>query len=67
VQRGIGPAARSAAEYRQIFEAVRAAVKIPFTVSSAPDGYDDEIVCVELARMAESCGLVAVALHARTP
>ena len=27
---------------------------------------DDEIVCVELARMAESCGLGAVALHART-
>jgi tRNA-dihydrouridine synthase B len=27
---------------------------------------DDEIVCVELARMAESCGLAAVALHART-
>jgi tRNA-dihydrouridine synthase B len=27
---------------------------------------DDEIVCVELARIAESCGLAAVALHART-
>jgi tRNA-dihydrouridine synthase B len=27
---------------------------------------DAEIVCVELARMAESCGLAAVALHART-
>ena len=26
----------------------------------------EEIVCVELARMAESCGLAAVALHART-
>jgi len=27
---------------------------------------DEEIVCVELARMAENCGLAAVALHART-
>jgi tRNA-dihydrouridine synthase len=27
---------------------------------------DEEIVCVELARMAEDCGLAAVALHART-
>ena len=51
---------------RQIFEAVRAAVKIPFTVKFRTGWSDDEIVCVELARMAESCGLGAVALHART-
>jgi tRNA-dihydrouridine synthase B len=51
---------------RQIFEAVRAAVKIPFTVKFRAGWNDDEIVCVELARMAESCGLGAVALHART-
>jgi tRNA-dihydrouridine synthase B len=51
---------------RQIFEAVRAAVKIPFTVKFRAGWKDDEIVCVELARMAESCGLGAVALHART-
>jgi len=51
---------------RQIFEAVRAAVKIPFTVKYRAGWNDDEIVCVELARMAESCGLGAVALHART-
>ncbi len=51
---------------RQIFEAVRAAVKIPFTVKFRAGWSDDEIVCVELARMAESCGLGAVALHART-
>jgi tRNA-dihydrouridine synthase B len=50
---------------RQIFEAVRAAVKIPFTVKFRAGWSDDEIVCVELARMAESCGLGAVALHAR--
>src|ERR1700731_828608 len=51
---------------RQIFEAVRRAVKIPFTVKFRAGWNDDEIVCVELARMAESCGLGAVALHART-
>ena len=51
---------------RQIFEAVRGAVKIPFTVKFRAGWSDDEIVCVELARMAESCGLGAVALHART-
>jgi tRNA-dihydrouridine synthase B len=51
---------------RQIFEAVRAAVKIPFTVKFRAGWSDDEIVCVELARIAESCGLGAVALHART-
>ncbi|MFZ0278924.1 MAG: tRNA dihydrouridine synthase DusB [Candidatus Sulfotelmatobacter sp.] len=50
----------------RIFEAVRAAVKVPFTVKFRAGWSDDEIVCVELARMAESCGLAAVALHART-
>jgi tRNA-dihydrouridine synthase B len=50
----------------RIFEAVRAAVKIPFTVKFRAGWSDEEIVCVELARMAESCGLAAVALHART-
>jgi len=50
----------------RIFEAVRSAVKIPFTVKFRAGWSDDEIVCVELARMAESCGLAAVALHART-
>ena len=51
---------------RQIFEAVRAAVKIPFTVKFRAGWNDDEIVYVELAHIAESCGLGAVALHART-
>ena len=50
----------------RIFEAVRTAVKIPFTVKFRAGWNDEEIVCVELARMAESCGLAAVALHART-
>jgi len=51
---------------RRIFEAVRAAVRIPFTVKFRAGWNDQEIVCVELARMAEDCGLCAVALHART-
>jgi tRNA-dihydrouridine synthase B len=41
-------------------------VTIPFTVKFRAGWSDEEIVCVELARMAESCGLAAVALHART-
>jgi nifR3 family TIM-barrel protein len=51
---------------RGIFEAVRSAVKIPFTVKFRLGWDDTNIVCVELARMAEDCGLNAVALHART-
>jgi len=50
----------------RIFEAVRAAVKIPFTVKFRAGWNDAEIVCVELAKMAENCGLCAVGLHART-
>lgn len=50
----------------RIFEAVRAAVSIPFTVKFRAGWNDEEIVCVELAKMAEGCGLNAVALHART-
>jgi nifR3 family TIM-barrel protein len=50
----------------KIFEAVRAAVKIPFTVKFRAGWNDENLVCVELAKMAEDCGLCAVALHART-
>ncbi len=51
---------------QRIFEAVRAAIRIPFTVKFRLGWNDQEIVCVELARLAENCGLDAVALHART-
>ena len=51
---------------RTIFERVRAAVKIPFTVKFRGGWDEKELVCVELARLAEDCGLQAVALHART-
>ena len=50
----------------RIFEAVRAAVRIPFTVKFRLGWNDDQIICVELARLAEASGLNAVALHART-
>jgi nifR3 family TIM-barrel protein len=49
-----------------IFESVRAAVKIPFTVKFRLGWDDENIVCVPLAKMAEDCGLNGVALHART-
>jgi tRNA-dihydrouridine synthase B len=57
---------RDLARIGGIFEAVRTAVKIPFTVKFRAGWNDEEIVCVELAKMAEDCGLCAVALHART-
>ncbi|MCU1318950.1 MAG: dihydrouridine synthase DuS [Edaphobacter sp.] len=49
-----------------IFKAIRSAVTIPFTVKFRMGWNDKHIVCVDLARMAEDCGLNAVALHART-
>ena len=49
-----------------IFRAIRSSVSIPFTVKFRMGWNDHQIVCVELARIAESEGLNAVALHART-
>jgi len=49
-----------------IFESVRAAVTIPFTVKFRLGWNDNHIVCVPLARLAEDSGLNAVAIHART-
>jgi nifR3 family TIM-barrel protein len=50
----------------EIFRAVRKAVTIPFTVKFRMGWNEKQIVCVELARMAEAEGLNALALHART-
>ncbi len=50
----------------EIFRAIRKAVSIPFTVKFRTGWNDSQIVCVELARMAEAEGLNALALHART-
>jgi nifR3 family TIM-barrel protein len=50
----------------EIFRAIRNRVTIPFTVKFRTGWNDAQIVCVELARMAEAEGLNGVALHART-
>ena len=50
----------------KIFETVRAAVMIPFTVKIRLGWNDNHIICVELARIAQESGLQAVAVHART-
>ena len=50
----------------EIFYAIRKAVTIPFTVKFRMGWNESQIVCVELARMAEAEGLNGLALHART-
>ena len=50
----------------EIFRAIRKAVTIPFTVKFRMGWNSSQIVCVELARMAEAEGLNGLALHART-
>jgi tRNA-dihydrouridine synthase B len=50
----------------EIFRRIRSSVTIPFTVKFRLGWNDSQIVCVELARMAQEEGLCAVALHART-
>jgi len=50
----------------EIFHAIRNAVTIPFTVKFRMGWNESQIVCVELARMAEAEGLNGLALHART-
>jgi nifR3 family TIM-barrel protein len=57
---------RDLPQIERIFRAIRAAVTIPFTVKFRMGWNDKYIVCVELAKLAEDCGLNAVALHART-
>ena len=50
----------------EIFHAIRNAVTIPFPVKFRMGWNEGQIVCVELARMAEAEGLNGLALHART-
>jgi nifR3 family TIM-barrel protein len=45
---------------------VRQAITIPFTCKFRAGWNDQELVMVEMARMAEDCGLQAIALHPRT-
>jgi tRNA-dihydrouridine synthase B len=49
-----------------LLRTVRKAITIPFTCKFRAGWNDRELVMVEMARMAEDCGLDAVALHPRT-
>jgi nifR3 family TIM-barrel protein len=57
---------RDLPQIERIFKAIRGAVTIPFTVKFRMGWNDKDIVCVELAKLAEDNGLNACALHART-
>ncbi len=50
----------------KILRAIRAAVKIPFTIKFRSGWSDEEIVAVQVARMAEDCGVEGLAVHPRT-
>jgi len=50
----------------RILTKVRAAISIPFTMKFRAGWNDGELVAVDMARLAENCGLQAVALHPRT-
>src|SRR6516165_10572706 len=50
----------------EIFRSVRAAVKIPLTIKLRAGWDENSIVAVDVARMAESLGVEAVAVHPRT-
>jgi nifR3 family TIM-barrel protein len=50
----------------RILKAVRSAITIPFTLKYRAGWNEREIVAVQIARIAEDCGLQAVALHPRT-
>jgi tRNA-dihydrouridine synthase B len=49
-----------------IFRSVRAAVKIPLTIKLRAGWDENSIVAVEVAKLAESSGVEAVAVHPRT-
>ncbi len=50
----------------EIFRAVRAAVRIPLTIKFRAGWDETSIVAVEVAQLAESVGVEAVAVHPRT-
>ncbi len=57
---------RDLALLEKILKCIRAAVTIPFTIKLRAGWSDEEIVAVQVARMAEECGVEAVAVHPRT-
>src|SRR5437667_9397096 len=50
----------------RILRSVRAAISIPLTMKFRAGWNDRELVAVRMARLAEDCGLQAIALHPRT-
>jgi nifR3 family TIM-barrel protein len=50
----------------RILRMIRAVVRIPFTIKLRSGWSDGEIVAPEVARMAEDCGVEALAVHPRT-
>ena len=50
----------------RLLREVRKAITIPFTMKFRAGWNDRELVAVHMARLAEDCGLQAVALHPRT-
>jgi len=50
----------------EILRKVRAAISIPLTMKCRAGWNDRELVAVQMAKLAEDCGLQAVALHPRT-
>ena len=50
----------------EILRKVRAAISIPLTMKFRAGWNDQELVAVRLARLAEDCGVAALALHPRT-
>lgn len=50
----------------KLFRAVRAAVRMPLTIKIRSGWDDNNIVAVDVARMAEQIGIEAIAVHPRT-
>jgi tRNA-dihydrouridine synthase B len=50
----------------RLLREVRAAISIPFTMKYRAGWNDEELVTVKMAKLAEDCGLQAIALHPRT-
>ena len=51
---------------KSIFQRIRAAVSIPFTTKIRSGWSDEEIVALNVARLAEDSGVEAIAIHPRT-
>ena len=66
VQRRLRAAARSAAGRDDCCARCASAISIPLTMKFRAGWNDKELVAVQMAKLAEDCGLQAIALHPRT-